>query len=78
MYANGWFHDFGNDFWTITPYTDDYSAWYYNYNNSNVEYTDGGTYYNVYPSVYLSSEVTIDDGNGSSENPFIVSLETDE
>lgn len=73
LYANGWFNDFGDYFWTITPYTDEYSAWYYEYDN--ITYTSGDSEYNIYPSVYLNYDVIIDDGDGSSGNPFIITLE---
>ena len=74
-YNNDWLHNSSNFQWTLTPY----SA-----NSSNVfgVHSGGGVFsfsvrnmdYVVYPTLYLSSNVKITDGDGSHDKPFTLSL----
>ena len=60
--------------WLLTPESSKYNTGFYCHaNNGNIymtSYIDSG--YNIFPTVYLKSEVIISGGTGSSSDPYII------
>ena len=70
---NDWLYDSSNYQWTLTPLSaDSYSVFFVTsfVGNRNANYT----YIAVSPALYLSSNVRISGGTGSSSSPFVLSL----
>ena len=65
-----------DDWWTLSPWSDDSSASFSVNSNGDVEayYANGNGFSAVRPVVYLSSDIKITSGNGSSSNPYTISL----
>ena len=73
---NNWLYLNSQTFWTMTPYSSTRSDFVWNVNNGmfydNISGAGGMT--GVRPVVTLSPEVKITDGDGSSGNPYVLSL----
>ena len=75
---NDWFFNSSNAQWTITPISSSYSADVFFVNGLGGEVTSnyvGYVSYTVSPALYLTSNVKITGGNGSQDNPYILSVE---
>ena len=72
---NDWLYDSSNAQWILTPYSSDKHSIFYVYNYGNVN----GIAVNrassvVFPALYLVSNVKIIRGEGTSSNPYQLSL----
>ena len=45
----------------------------YDINSTKLDFTEAEAEFNVYPTLYLNNNVRIADGDGTSDNPFILS-----
>lgn len=72
---NDWLYESLNDQWTLTPYSSDSNRVFYVHSNGivsrdNSDYTTNA----VSPVLYLTSNVRISGGSGSSNDPYNLSL----
>ena len=74
-YNNDWLYELSYLKWTLTSRSSDSSHVFYVDNSGNVSsYYPVNNAYEVRPSVYLTSEVRIFDGEGTRENPYILEV----
>ncbi len=74
---NDWLYDRENSQWTMTPVPNSFRACYIAYVTKDGNVAEGYAYnvHAVRPVVYLKSSVKITGGDGSSGNPFTLSIE---
>lgn len=72
-YQNDWLNK-GNNYWTITDYTTFNNMKVYILESGRVFYNSQSSNYNVYPSVYLKSNIKISGGTGSSSDPYLLEI----
>lgn len=60
--------------WTMTKYISDYNDYVYNWDHSGLYISDTFQRKRVRPVVYLSSNVVVEDGWGTADNPYIIKL----
>ena len=66
---NDWLYDSTTQ-WTLTPYSSDSSGVFFVYSAGCVGYNLANYSYGVRPSVYLTSNVKISGGDGTSNSPY--------
>ena len=72
---NDWLYDDSSYIqWTLTPYSNSSSLVFGPYSTGNVYYSRAYVSNAVSPALYLSSNVKISGGTGTSSDPFILSL----
>ncbi len=71
---NDWLFNSSNQ-WTLSPYVNSYDAdaAFFVYYDGSVNATNGYYRIGIRPTVYLSSNVRVQSGDGSSSNPYILS-----
>lgn len=69
-YNNDWLYKNSNGQWSISP-IDEHNVFLFNENGAFAPYVFA--YYDVFPSAFLNSSVKIVDGDGTRENPFVLS-----
>ena len=72
-FNNDWLYT-GSSQWTLTPYSGISIYVFLVYSNGNVDVNSAFGRSGVSPAIYLSSNVKISGGDGSSSSPFILSL----
>ena len=70
---NDWLFDSSTTQWTLAPYSSASSVGFLVYYTACVTTDDSSDQYAVRPSVYLKSSTIIVDGNGTLENPYVLS-----
>ena len=75
-YTNDWLYNNLNFQWTLTPYSNSSHSVFYVHSDGAVHgYDASGIILAVFPTLYLSTNVKITGGNGSSSNPYHLSVE---
>ncbi len=70
---NNWLHK-NNNYWTISPNLNDSIYVFFVYSNGFVHSYSASNAYEVFPVVYLKSNIIIENGNGTSDDPYILKL----
>ena len=70
---NNWLHK-NNNYWTISPNLDDSIYVFFVYSNGFVHSYSASNAYEVFPVVYLKSNILIESGTGTSTDPYILIL----
>ena len=71
---NDWLYDRSNSQWTLTPFSASSSSVFFVNNHGSVAYNFADSSRAVSPALYLSSNVRISGGTGSSSDPYQLSL----
>ena len=75
-YTNDWLHNSTYQ-WTLSPYASSSGAYsvFFVYSDGRVRYGYASSGYSVRPALFLKSQVKITGGNGSTTNPYTLSLD---
>ena len=71
---NDWLYDSSKDQWTLTPISRYLGTVFYVYSRGNVSSNHANLSYDVFPALYLSSNVKISGGEGTENSPYQLSL----
>ena len=70
---NNWLYK-NSVYWTLSPYSRRSDYVFRVYSSGFVDYSNACNSYGVVPAVYLKSNILIENGDGSSSNPYILKL----